>query len=59
VGDVIAWCLPAAVVILVTGTKSNADHGLILCTVPYVALMFFVARPQPRKVAAQWTATTG
>ena len=55
----IAWCLLAAVVILVTGTKSNAGHELILYAVPCVALMFFVARPQPRKVATQWTATTG
>ncbi|MEU6671239.1 cation:proton antiporter [Streptomyces sp. NPDC046727] len=50
IGDVIAWCMLAAVVALSGG--GGADQWLLLLLVPYAAVMLWVVRPLLRRLVA-------
>ncbi|WDM10098.1 cation:proton antiporter [Streptomyces lavenduligriseus] len=50
IGDVLAWCMLAAVVALVSG--GGGDQWLLLLLVPYAGLMVWVARPLLRRLVA-------
>ncbi|MFC0111610.1 cation:proton antiporter domain-containing protein [Kibdelosporangium aridum] len=49
IGDVLAWCL-LAVVVIVSGGASGAEQWLIVLGPIYVALMLWVVRPLLRKL---------
>ncbi|MGW8700592.1 cation:proton antiporter domain-containing protein [Streptomyces eurythermus] len=50
IGDVLAWCMLAAVVALVSG--GGGDQWLLLLLVPYAGLMVWVVRPLLRRLVA-------
>ncbi|MFF9025252.1 cation:proton antiporter domain-containing protein [Streptomyces eurythermus] len=50
IGDVLAWCMLAAVVALVGG--GGGDQWLLLLLVPYAGVMVWVVRPLLRRLVA-------
>ncbi|MFF8731203.1 cation:proton antiporter [Streptomyces sp. NPDC015171] len=50
IGDVLAWCMLAAVVALAGG--GGADQWYLLLLVPYTAVMLWVVRPLLRRLVA-------
>ncbi|MFF4716346.1 cation:proton antiporter [Streptomyces eurythermus] len=50
IGDVLAWCMLAAVVALVGG--GGGDQWLLLLLVPYACVMVWVVRPLLRRLVA-------
>ncbi|MFF9002448.1 cation:proton antiporter [Streptomyces achromogenes] len=50
IGDVLAWCMLAAVVALVGG--GGGDQWLLLLLVPYAGVMMWVVRPLLRRLVA-------
>ncbi|MEV5346015.1 cation:proton antiporter domain-containing protein [Streptomyces achromogenes] len=56
IGDVVAWCMLAAVVALVGG--GGGDQWLLLLLVPYAGVMVWVVRPLLRRLAGGGTRLT-